>query len=364
MVSRWGVACGIDDYVRDLVSAGSFAIDFVVLAGREVGACDDGAPRIMRDWDTASDDISELLGDLRMLAPDVVHVQFNWGMMALSALAALLKYTLSAGVPCILQLHATTDNRDRSLSELGDDLRRAPLVVVHGAHDAEHLASWGVIDNVWRWHLGERQWPQLQRADLRARLGLSARGPVVATFGFLQPRKGLIVALQATRILLARYPEAFFIGCCALHPRGFDGSYYLACRALAESESLKGRVALIPDYLPAAAAMALLQAADAVVLPYVDTPEGQSAAAKYCLAAGRPLIVSAEPLFDEYRDEVLTLDSVTPESVAAAVELIISEESLAATLAGKARDVSARLSWDVVAAEYVERIRVLLSGRV
>lgn len=360
MVSRWGVTCGIDDYVRDLIEASSDRVEFLVLAARESVRHAPDAPWVLRDWDYGSERVDELLADLTRVSPDVLHIQFNWTSMRFAALTQLLQFAVDNRVTCILQLHATMDYERDSLSALAPLLKRIDLVIVHGQHDLDRLSAWGVESNVWQWQLGERTWPHLDRAKLKQRLGLGEHHPVVATFGFLQRRKGLLASLQAVELMAPRYPDICFVGCCAIHPRGFDPDYLFQCLEAASTPALQRAVALIPYYLPSAAAMALLQAADVIVLPYVDTPEGQSAAAKFCLAAGRPLVVSSEELFDRYRESVLTVEDVTPQALARAIESVCSDPALEASLAALAVSASAAFGWESVSAQYVERVRNLL----
>jgi len=98
------------------------------------------------------------------------------------------------------------------------------------------------------------------------------------------------------------------------------------------------------------------------VLPYANTPEGTSAAAKFCIWAGRPMIVSRETLFDDYREVSLSLQTPDAAGIATAERRVLGDESLARALADGATSHADGLAWDVVGPEYVERIRAVLAG--
>jgi glycosyltransferase involved in cell wall biosynthesis len=318
---------------------------------------------VLRSWDASSPDTAALAADLSAEKPDVVHIQFNWSYMRLDFLANVLDLCASRNIPCILQLHATFDHAlEGSLQSLAGKMAAATTVIVHGDADARRLAEWGVADNVFVWRLGERAWPQRDAAGLREQLGIAGRRPVVATFGFLQPRKRTLETIRAVRYLLGDYPDLLLIAATALHPRSFDPAYYLACREEIVRSGLDDIVELIVRYLSGHAAMTLLQAADVIVLPYVGTAEGTSAAAKFCSAAGRPLVVSGEQLFDSFRDSALTLERADAESIAAAVKRVVSDDELAASLAERAKAKADSLSWDTVGPEYVALVGRATAG--
>jgi len=360
MVTRWGVRCGMDNYVRELVDAVSDRLDVRIYAAHEPGIAEDADTSVVRDWDADAPHVDQLIADLRALRPDLIHVQFNWGYITVNALGRLLEFARADGIPLVVQLHATFDNpREGSLRAIAAQLGTASRVIVHGEADVERLRQWGVADNVWKWRLGEWRWPRRDRNELRECLGIADRSPVIGTFGFLQPRKSVLQIIQAVGLLRERHPDVLLVACNSLHPRGFDPAYVLACRNEIARLGLHPNVELITRYLAEDVVMTLLQAADVLVLPHVDTPEGTSAAAKFCIAAGRPLIVSSEHLFDDYRDSALTLERVDVGSIAGAVERVVGDVQLARSLADGAAAHADRLDWGVVGAEYEATVREL-----
>jgi glycosyltransferase involved in cell wall biosynthesis len=363
MVARWGLACGIDDYVRELIAAADPDVEVAVFANREPGATDAGASRVLRDWDAGSADVSRISRDLAEFDPAVVHIQFHWGYLDLGFFREVLRWCEERSVHSIVQVHSTQGHPAvGTLADIAQDLRSASVVIAHGAVDVTRLGEVDVRDNVLQWRLGEKAWPARDPDAVRESLGVGTRHPIVATFGFLQPRKQTLEVVRAVARLRRTFPQVLLIAATALHPRGFDSNYYLDVRQEIRLLGLEDSVALIVRYLDAAAAMLLLQAADVIVLPYANSSEGTSAAAKFCSAAGRPMIVSSESLFNDFRGSTFTVDRVGPESIAEAICSILNDHDRAVGLATKARLKAETLSWVLVGAEYSTLIRRLASG--
>ena len=364
MITTWGAACGMDDYARDLSLAVSDALEVVVFANREDAPATDASWRVFRDWDPGSDDSGQLLEDLGTVGPAIVHIQFNWGGISLGLLEQVLDYSASRGVPCVLQLHATYNPKGgASLARLASKMAGAAGVIVHGAHDEERLRSWGVADNVWRWRLGENPWRRRDRGALRGSLGISEREPVIATFGFLQPRKRTLEVIRAVELLRDVYPQVLLVASTALHPRDFQAEYYLQCRAEIIGRGLENHVEFVVQHLREEVAMTLLEAADVILLPYADTLEGASAAAKFCARAGRPMVLSGEPLFDAYAGVAFRLGEVSSLSIAEAVEALLGDPEQMERLAKATVQHTDRQSWRVVGPEYVSFVLGLANPR-
>jgi phosphatidylinositol alpha-mannosyltransferase len=69
------------------------------------------------------------------------------------------------------------------------------------------------------------------------------------------------------------------------------------------------------------------------------------------LAAGVPVVCSRIPeLVEVGGDAVVTVDSVTPQTLAAAVRDLLADDSGRALLSARARDRSARYDWSAMAA--------------
>ncbi|HSB35892.1 MAG TPA: hypothetical protein VLH41_03395, partial [Thermoanaerobaculia bacterium] len=106
----------------------------------------------------------------------------------------------------------------------------------------------------------------------------------------------------------------------------------------------------------------LLAAAEVVVLPYGPTPETQSGAIRFPLAAGRATVTTSEPMFDDVGDAVLRIDGNRPQSIAEGVGRLLRDEALRRTYEERAARLAAGRSWARSAEQHVALYRHAAAG--
>jgi glycosyltransferase involved in cell wall biosynthesis len=125
---------------------------------------------------------------------------------------------------------------------------------------------------------------------------------------------------------------------------------------LREGLGLTDRVQIKGEFLPDDRARQELQAADWVVLNYrTGMSQGASGAARFALTAGRPLALSAAPIFDDLRGAAATLY----EPLAQSVEELFLDPALAQQAAERGRRHAAEQSWSEVARQHLDLYRSL-----
>lgn len=185
------------------------------------------------------------------------------------------------------------------------------------------------------------------RDEARARLGLSASGPVFLFFGFIRRYKGLHVLLDAWRTVHRQVPEARLV---------VAGEFYADAEALrAQAADFGDAVRFDAGYIPDAQVGLYFSAADAVVQPYVAAT--QSGVAQIAFHFGRPVVTTdvgglAEVVPDGEAGLVVPPDD--PAALAAALVRFV-EDDLEADLAAGVRRQRERYSWDRLA-EAVEEL--------
>ncbi len=195
MLTSWQERCGIAEYSRQLIGAtGDGAIDWTILAPRHEGTTgDDGAPpqrgpEVIRCWqDQWPTDVQDALAHTDRLDLQVVHVQTHlnlWGAAAAESLAALARRRR-----VLLTLHSVRDARpDAAVARAFSALH---LILVHTDDDRRRLAGLGLDQNVTVLPQGYPEGANDPAANARERLGLPG-APIVGTFGFLRPHKGVV----------------------------------------------------------------------------------------------------------------------------------------------------------------------------
>jgi beta-1,4-mannosyltransferase len=132
--------------------------------------------------------------------------------------------------------------------------------------------------------------PARSADETRARWGLPADRRLLLCFGYQRPRKGLEVALEATRRLA---PDCHLV----IHGSTRGGARKKWLRGLQAAYRTAPNVTFLHQELDGSDLADLLMAADCVILPYLEIVG--SAALAACLTVGRGVVVSDLPYFRE-----------------------------------------------------------------
>ncbi len=158
------------------------------------------------------------------------------------------------------------------------------------------LLAHGVIDR-----------PTLNADAVRSLLGLSDFGPVIGTFGFLLPGKGLTELIHSFALILRAYPAAYLLMVNADYPTPESQEQRERCLALVRLLDIEGHLRLINEFLEIEEILLLLSACDAIVFPYQRSEESASGAVRLGLAAGRPVLTTPLPIFSDLSEIVYQL---------------------------------------------------------
>src|SRR5262249_35741584 len=167
--------------------------------------------------------------------------------------------------------------------------------------DLKRLQNLGLSHNVELFPQGVHDVADQDLSALRARLGIGGR-PIVATYGFLLPHKGIPELIEAFPLILAEHPRATLLLVTALHPKAPVTNLLRQCLDRIEFLGIKDRVRLVKDYLDDDESLCLLGSADIVVYPYQETSQSSSAAIRMGLASHRPVAVTPLEIFEEVKE--------------------------------------------------------------
>jgi len=323
--------------------------EFLVLADDDVEFAD-GPTRVVRCWKRGDSDVRGIIEAAGREGLEAVVFEFNWGYLNPGPMAAALDALHAAGVRTIVQFHATAGrsvgDRHETLGDIARELSAVDVLVAHSDADEAELLRVVPTARVVRTVLGQRPFPDEPIAEVRQALGISDRAPVVATFGFLIPHKGVVELIRSVPILARTNPGVCFLAVCAVIPT-MRASVELRyeCAVEVRRLGLEGRVALVHEFLPENVAMMLLHAADLIVLPYGGTRESASAAARFALSSSRPVATSDAPIFDALGDAVYRISDITPDGLARSIDQLIADEEQRSRLVAAARDLTAMSEW-------------------
>jgi hypothetical protein len=194
--------------------------------------------------------------------------------------------------------------------------------LVHSVNDLNRLKDLGLVDNVTLFPHG----------ILDAPLGSIARGeptqstPLIATYGFALPHKGLTELITAVGILRDRATPVRLRLVNAEYPAPVSAELVAQLRALVARLKLEPLVELEHRFLEDDESLRLLQEADLIVFPYQHTQESASGAVRFALAASRPVAVTPIDVFSDLGDIAYRLAGIRPEDIADGITDILEHE--------------------------------------
>jgi glycosyltransferase involved in cell wall biosynthesis len=222
------------------------------------------------------------------------------------------------------------------------------LLAVCGAL-ADDMAALGFLRHKITVHytgLDHELFRPLDRAECRAKLGLPADAPVLATVGALIPRKGQLYLLRALALLPTAH--VMLVG---------DGPDRTMLETFAREAGLSERVHFLGSLghldLPG-----VLSAADSMVLP--SASEGLANAWVEALACGTPLVITeaggaAEVVTSAEAGRIVARD---PHAIAEGVEHVLAAPRYREAVA----QCAARFSWEANAAALADHYERLIGA--
>lgn len=361
-VSTWNSRCGIAAYSDFLLSAlPTDTFQFRIFADHSEPIQPDGE-NVSRIWTDTSDSLASLLEAIRSGGYDVAVFQFNFGFFDIMRLGALVRELQEDDdVDCYVFFHATRDaeigGRNVSIGEATRDLALACRLIVHSVEDVNRLKSFGLIENVVMISQGVYEPKNTVSPELAQRfLGLRGRTPIIASYGFLLPDKGLTELILGFGLLKNSYPDALLLMVNSEYPNPISSREAAACRTLISDLGLDADVILITEFLENADAAMLLQAANVIVYPYQRTGESSSAAVRFGLACRRPVAVTPLPIFAEVAEITFALPGTAPSDISMGVSRLLDDETLREQLLQKQEDWLRETAWERVGERFANMV--------
>ena len=206
-----------------------------------------------------------------------------------------------------------------------DQFRRVSRILVHNVRELNLLRAHGLVNNVTLFPHGTMR-PTGQRPAMRE-LPKSAV-PVIGTYGFILPDKGVDVLIEAVGLVRTEWPGARLCMVTAEYPREESAAEIARCRELAQSLGLEAAVEWHTDYLPDEGSLALLAGCDLVVLPRRETAESASGSARVAMASRAPVLVTPVAMFDEIGDAVIRAQGLDAPALAAGIGAALRDRGL------------------------------------
>ena len=363
IMSTFGIRCGIAEYTAYLAEALLCdRVPVTIIANRLDGhvattarvSGPRGDVQVMELWhydqkDPAGSRIDHVEVVRRLRSEGIRHlnIQYHRGFFPEEVLLGLVGGALAEDISVSISLHNSSDATPWFMARL----KQTPVrVFVHRVDEEERLRRLG-IDRVSYVPQGVRTSPRMQAgAGVVRDAGEST--PVIATFGFLRPHKGLLELVEALAILRSVFPGARLHAQTSLYPSHDSIAYLERVRKRIDALGLRESIVLDESFVPIERAIRSLSAADIVVLPYAASDEGSSAAAAAALAARRPLITTPARIFQELRGIAYMAEESSPPVLAAAMATVLSNADLRGHLQGRSAASADARSWQRIARQW------------
>ena len=264
----------------------------------------------------------------------------------------------SQGKICFITLHATKQilNYPRQTQQnWHDTLYEFDRVFVHSIDDLNTLRLLGLTDNVTLVPHGTQNLTHEQSKRKEANDKFT-----IGFFGLLFAHKNLPVLLQA----FAKFSQNTDARLIIISPvANADSEAELQrCRKLCEKLNLDEKVEWNTEFLPIEEVNKRLSDCDVIVLPYGQTDEGASGAARIALSACKNVIVTPSRIFSEMKNVTIKTDGFNDWHILEQLEKVKNSEIDAKIYDERAKWLSQN-SWSSIAGLYLRIFRAVATDK-
>jgi FkbM family methyltransferase len=361
-VSTFNVKCGIAEYSRNLIS--SLSVDNITVL------CDDRAPEgktkeghaIVPAWRIGESSANRLAHKVEKSGANIIVVQWHPELMSWPLILGLFSDPRINHCRRLITLHNVRRIVSTSHDYMHDAylaLRRADRVLVHTIYDLNLLKSVGLVENVTLFPHGVA----VTNDDRPRPFERTITAPVIGTYGFVFRNKGLGLLIESLPALRELWPAARLRLVTAEYPEPDSGDEIRRCRELAERLELSESIEWITDFLPYEDSVRLLSTCDVVALPYLESPEAASGAARTALSSRRPVAVTPIRIFEDLADAVYRFRGLETADISAGLISLLGEPVTRQKTIEHASNWLSAHAWPVLSRRLVGMMLGILNDR-
>ena len=294
---------------------------------------------------------------------DLVFVEHEYGIFGGDDGGYVLDFVESLKKPFILNTHTVLPEPDfhkrRILSKLG---QKATAVICMTHRSAELLNKVYNIPHkkLFMVHHGVPEFEEKPGEVIKKAYGIENR-PLVVTFGFLGPGKGIELGIKAISYLKDKYPDIIYLVAGETHPnlkKKMGEAYRESLVELIQTLGVDDNIKFINKYLSLEELGEVLYMADVYLTPYPHRHQAVSGTLSYAIGCGRAIVSTPY----DYALEVLAegrglvASDADPEELAQLIDKIFSNPKLKERLEQRAGKLGKTMSWPQVGKRYVDII--------
>jgi glycosyltransferase involved in cell wall biosynthesis len=302
LFSTYNTKCGIALYSKYLIS--TFEDKVTIFANETNVLTDSDEDNIIRCWRDSreTEDIDKLKRNLLDKKITNLIIQYNFSFLPLNLLGELLEFCYEKGIKTYLFLHSTkdvvTDTYKDSFSFISDQMNKATKVYVHTINDMNYLKEFGIFKNTSLFTHAINVPKNLTNSVTKNKI------PILATFGFLLPQKGVFELIDVAQKLHNEGQKVKLLLLCSIHPASISKQLASKLKDKIAKSTIKEYITLDTRYLKESEIISRLSKADKILYLYSNTQESSSAAVRMGLLAKKEVITTPLKIFDDVRDIV------------------------------------------------------------
>ena len=327
VLSTWNTKCGIATYTDHLLRSASIH-DVKIFAPINQEVVGEDSDYVRRMWSVGKSEnrLLPVFHELCLDKTNLVFIQFNYGFFNHPELSDFVLRCKQADIRVVITLHSTVDpvvhKRERSayyLQYLKSTLEICDRILVHSIPDMNRLKSLGVVGNVALIPHGVNLYHNEDGSHTKSQL------PIVSTYGFCLPNKGLLNIVKATALLRDAGTPVRLKLVNAEYPAPESASHIKEIAKLVAELDLESLISTEHRFLTDEDAAKALSESDLVVFAYQSTGESASGAVRYGLSCTRPVLVTPSPIFSDLQGAVFKAKGFDAPAIAESIALALQD---------------------------------------
>jgi glycosyltransferase involved in cell wall biosynthesis len=350
--------CGIATYSQDLISAlnnkfnGSFSIS--VCALESPNSIHPYPKEVKFILDTADpDSYAQLLNIINEVPVLSVVLQHEFGFFNDPEDKDLLHFLYQVKKPVVISFHTVLPKPAELLKNRVKNIVSACEAVIVMTDNAEQLLvnEYGIPKSkVCIIPHGTHLVPHLDKEVLKNKYKLTDR-KVLSTFGLISSGKSIETTLDALPAIVKQNPDVLFLIIGKTHPsivRYEQERYRNMLEKKIEELHLQQYVKFINNYLPLPELLEYLQLTDIYLFTSKDPNQAVSGTFSYAMSCACPIISTPIPHAKEILkdDAGILIDFESPKQLSAAVNRLLNDDELRASISLNALHRIASTAWE------------------
>lgn len=364
--------CGIAAYTSFLIEGirkVSPKTHVRVIAEKEASAIKNEFFEVVPCWSRQEDYVGQMLPHLSDV--DVLHIQHEYSIYKFDDRLPTLLEKVPKEIRKIVTIHCV---RPAQVSErwkvdeeyAGRIAKLADHVIVHLESQKEILLRLGVLPEKISVIPHGTKIFEVNPEVSRRRLGLPLVGNILLMFGFVKPHKCLHVAVEALNLIRKECENTYLFIAGGLAPTAPEEHrrYADSLKKKIEELNLEENVIFPNRYYPDEDVPYIFNACDIVLFPYYEEDRSASGSLHLAIGAGKPIIASRIPKFEELKhisDELLVLP-YNSEVIAKLALRILKEPEFRSHIAKRTEAYRKLTSWENTARKHLALYNRIIGG--